>query len=216
MTDGGICVVRDALDLAGKSRLELGQPLDIGGNAGAFHLGQQRSQGQLDLAQQSGPAATFKVGLERVREIEDSVGAHHLDVRPVFFGRSVEGELSVCCCAGLGAELAAEIPQRQVGQVERALAGQRQIGRERRVVGHAVKRPTALGESEPRSFDVVDRFRLRRVGEPVGECLVVVFGQLFRVDVGGGPVPGGQRDPDDDARAASPVPGDGDTDPVTG
>ena len=95
--------------------------------------------------------------------------------------RAVQRELAVF---GLLAQLLAQVAQRQVGQVEGALAGQRQVGGQRGVAGQPGQRQAAGGERVHRALGVVQRLGPRRVGQPGGQRLLVVLGQRGRVDVG--------------------------------
>ena len=95
---------------------------------------------------------------------------------------------------------------RQVGQVERALAGQRQVGGERGVAGQAAELQAARGQRVHRPLGVVQRLGLLRVGQPGGQRALVVLGQRGRVEVGVGAVGGGQRQPVEHPGAAAPGP----------
>jgi len=85
--------------------------------------------------------------------------------------------------AGLRAQLAAQVAQRQVAEVEAALAGQCQVRGERSVAGQPVDQPAAGLQCEQRPLRVVHRLGHGRVGEPAAERRLVVGGQLHEVDV---------------------------------
>ena len=109
------------LHLAGEVGLEVGQVVGIDGDADVLEVGQHAHQRQLDVAQQRGLPLRLELGVQHVREGHHRSGTHaqHLDGRGLL--RAVEGELAGALV--VGPQLALEEAQRQVGEVERALAG---------------------------------------------------------------------------------------------
>ena len=180
------------LDLAVERGRHLGEVVDVGRDPDPLHLGQHVLERQLDLVQQPGRAAGLEVLVERGRQVE---GGHRppdqRDRRLLLVG-AVQRELDVA--AGRVAQLLAQVAQRQVGQVEGPLAGQREVGGQGGVAGEALQRPAVGGEGVHRPLGVVQRLRVALVGQPFGQRAVVVRGQLGRVDERAGAVGGGERD----------------------
>ncbi len=75
-----------------------------------------------------------------------------------------------------------QVTQGEVGQVERALAGQRKVCGELRVGCDARERPAAFPQREQRALDVMDGLGHRGVGEPGGDRLLVLLGQLIGLE----------------------------------
>ena len=148
---------------------------------------QHRVQGVGQLGRGPGPLG------QRVRRLGLAVGV------------GVEGELAHRGLVAAG-QPPARVPLGQVGQVERALAGQGQVGGERGVAGQAAELQAARGQRVHRPLGVVQRLGLLRVGQPGGQRALVVLGQRGRVEVGVGAVGGGQRQPVEHPGAAAPVP----------
>ncbi len=212
--------LRRRLDLGREVRLQLGQVGRVGGDAGPLHLREHLEQGQLDVVEQPGRKVTLAAQLlgDGVGEVEGRAGAQHepllglgrLALQPF----DVEGEL-----AGVGRvdpQLPLEVAQREVVEVVRTLIGAGQVGRERRVAGDAVQRPTAGDEREQRRLDVVQHLGPVRGGEPGRDGLLVGLVELGRVEPGGRPVGAGQRHAGEDAGAPAEPAGDRDADPGAG
>ena len=66
------------LDLAGELGLERLELVDVDGDAGLLHPGQQVDQRQLDVGQQPGAAAVLELLVQRGREVEHRPGVQHL------------------------------------------------------------------------------------------------------------------------------------------
>ena len=91
-------------------------------------------------------AAPLEVGVQRHGEVGDSARVQR-GVRGAV-GRRSSSKASCPSSAVLGPQLAAQVAQRQVGEVEHALAGQRQVGRQRRVGGEPARsKPPAASAS---------------------------------------------------------------------
>ena len=137
--------------------------LGVGGDPGALHLGQHVDQRQLELPQQRHRLAPVQVLFQRRGQLERGLGPQHQGGRRVALARAVQRQLAVF---GLLAQLLAQVAQRQVGQVEGALAGQRQVGGQRRVAGQPGQRQAAGHERVHRALGVVQDLRVPRVGQP--------------------------------------------------
>ena len=92
------------------------------------------------------PPRALEVGVERRRPGRGRRGRARISACAAsVLVEPVEGELTVA--AGLRAQLAMQVAQREVGEVERPLTGQREVRRERGVAGDAGQRPAALGRA---------------------------------------------------------------------
>ncbi len=204
-------VLLDLLDAAAQLGLQGEQAVGVGRDADRLHVGEDEGQRKFQLGEQPRGAAGFEFGVEGVGEILDRSGVQRLDlgqsvVRLV--EPTVQSEL-----AGLldvAAQLAAQVAQRKVGEVERALVRTQQVGRELGVAGDPVDRPTVLPQRQHRPLDVVDGLRHRRVAEPRRQRLVVVGRDPLRIDVRGRAVGARQRDPGERAGAPAPLPAERD------
>src|SRR5205814_10318678 len=113
-------------------------------------------------------------------QLEGRLGPQYQRGGRVALARAVQRQLAV---VGLLAQLLAQVAQGQVGQVESALAGQRQVRGQRRVAGQPGQRQAAGGERVHRPLGVVQHLGDGRVGQPGGQRLLVVLGELRRVQV---------------------------------
>ena len=116
----------------------------------------------------------------------------------------VEGQLAL----GLGGvlELALEVPDREVTEVERPLPGQRQVGGQRGVADDALQLPAARPDREVGALDLVHDLLRGRVGQPRGERLLVGDVEVgAEVDERGVVV--GRRQRDAGQLAGAPAPG---------
>ena len=202
MPDGRERGLLGPLDLAVQRGRHVGQVVGVGGDAGAFHPGQHVDQGQLDVVQQGARAAPFQVGVEAVGQFGGGPGVQHQVGRGVLLPRSVQREL--LRGAGVVAQFLAQVAQGQVAQVERALAGQGQVGGQRGVAGQPVQLEAVGGEGVHRALGVVHGLGQARRGQPAAERLAVGLGQRGRVEVGAVAVGGGDGDPGQRAGAAAP------------
>jgi hypothetical protein len=84
-----------------------------------LHPGEHRDQRQLELAQQRARLAAVQVLVKRGGQLERGLGAQHERRGGVALDRPVQRQLAVF---GLGTQFLAQVAQRQVGQVEGALA----------------------------------------------------------------------------------------------
>src|SRR6185437_17060829 len=107
-----------------------------------------------------GGAAPLQVRVERGGEIERRPCAQDERERRLLLPRPVQGELHVV--AGGVAQLLAEVAQREVGQVEGALPGQREVGGQRGVRGQSVQNEPVRGQRVHRSLSVVQRLGVLR------------------------------------------------------
>ena len=89
---------------------------------------------------------------------------------------------------------AAQVPQRQVVEVEAPLPGTHQVGRQRGVAGETTEHPAASAQRVHRPLGFVQGLRLTGVREPVAERLLVLRGGGRGGDVGALAVCGGDRD----------------------
>ncbi len=124
-------------DLGTVVLLELEQMIGVGGDAGPLHHGQHADEWKLHVVQERGGTAAVQVRVERVGELEAGPCPHDVRTGRVRLVRSVDGQLSGV--GSLRTQVAPEITQDEIGQVEGALTGQRQVGRERGVAGHPLQ-----------------------------------------------------------------------------
>jgi hypothetical protein len=133
--DRRVCLLLDRLDLAGELGLQVDQVVEVGADAGALHVGEHPGQRQLDVLEQHGRSAPVEVVVERAGQVGDRAGAHRLLLGDRGVGlvlAAVEGELALLDRLGAGPQLQPQVAQHEVGEVERALPGQRQVGRRAR------------------------------------------------------------------------------------
>ena len=128
----------DVLDPAAELGLQLHQCIGVGGDADGFHVGEHERERQLELGQKSRRATRLELGVEGCGQVVDRGGPKRLDlgqsvVRLV--QAAVQGELPGLL--DIAAQFAVQVPQREVGQVERSLVGTQQVGRELGVAGDA-------------------------------------------------------------------------------
>ncbi len=185
--------------------LEVEQMVGVGRDPGPFHPGEHRDQRELDVAQQRGGTAAGQVGVEGVGELQRRAGPHDVGGGRGRLVRPVDGQLP--CLGRLRAQVASQVAQDEVGEVEGALAGQGQVGGERGVAGDAGEGEAAGGEREDRPLDVVDGLGPAVVGQPGGQRRVVVRGERDGVDpgTGAGTVGGGERETGHAAGAPAPA-----------
>ena len=122
------------------------------------------------------------MGLQRLREVDDGARLHHV--------AGVAGRVGVVGSAQLGVvgqqrqlaigsrlvgvERAVQVALDEVAEVERALAGQREVGGEDRVRQDAVDGPAPDGQRVDGRLEVMPGLGRGGVGEPGGERGVVV------------------------------------------
>ena len=179
--------------------------LGVGGDPGALHLGQHVDQRQLELPQQRHRLAPVQVLFQRRGQLERGLCPQDQGGRRVALARAVQRQLAVF---GLLTQFLAQVAQRQVGQVEGALAGQRQVGGQRRVTGQAGQRQAAGHERVHLALGVVQHLRVPRVGQPGRQGALVGLGELGRVQVGAVTVRRGDGHRGHVARAAPPGSGE--------
>ena len=80
-------------------------------------------------------------------------------------------------------QLPAQVAQREVGEVEAALAGPGEVGGERGVAGEPRERPAAAAQRVQRGFDVVRGLRHGGIGEPLPQRRLVIRGERGDLDV---------------------------------
>ena len=180
----------DVLHRGAQFALQIAQMLDVGGDADGLHVGQHRRQRQLQFRQQPGRAALNQVGVERVGQVGHGHGAQGLGVGRRRVGLvlpAVERELPRRCGGGDlgGPQLAVQVAQGQIGQVERPLPGQGQVRRELGVAGDPGQRQPARPQGQQRALDVMRSLGHGFVGQPIGQGPFVVGGQVQQVDVAG-------------------------------
>ena len=124
---------------APSSACRLEQRVGVGGDADRLHVGQHEGQRQLELGEQRAARRRCSSSASKASaRSRDRRGPHRLGLGERVVGlveAAVEGEL-----AGLldvAAQLAVQVAQRQVGQVEGALVGPQQVGRQLGVAGDA-------------------------------------------------------------------------------
>ncbi len=183
---GRVRLLDHPLDLGGELGLDGGEPLAVGGDAGALHPGEQLRDGQLHLVHQLGGADLGEPGVEVRGEVEDGVGLGHQGLgagRGVVLG-CVEGELAALG-RGRRGERAGEVLLGEHVQGEGAAAGLVEVRGERGVGGDTGDLPALLGEGAHHLLGDVQRLGSLRVGEPGGEGALVGLAQLGRVEPGG-------------------------------
>ena len=142
-------VVLDGLDPGAQLGLQGQQRVGVGGDADGLHVGEHVREGQLHRGEQGRGLAAAEFIVERVGEILDRGGPHGLDlgqsvVRLV--QAAVQRQLHrVAVDEVVAAQLAVQGAQREVGEVEGALVGLEQVGRQLGVIGDAVQLPAVLG-----------------------------------------------------------------------
>ena len=182
--DGVVGVLLGLAHLGREVGLELGQGRLVDGDAGALHARQDLDERQLEVAQQLGAAGLVEPLVEHGGELEHGAGPHHrVAGRGVVVGREVEHPL----VAGglLGLELAAEVAHHEVLEVEGALVGAHQVGRQRGVAGDAGQGQPAGGQRLELLLGVVQHLGGVGVGQPAGEGVLLLAGQRGEVEVGG-------------------------------
>ena len=194
-----------SLTVPAELRLERAQVLGVDGDAGALHRGEDADERQLDVAQQRGRGLRLELGVERVGELEHGAGPQHVGLRGGGVLAAVEPERELAVVVALGAQLAPEVAQRQVGQVVAALVRHGEVGRQRGVAGDAGQLPAARREGQRRPLRVVQRLGRRLVGEPGGDRLLVLLVQRLGGEPGALAVVGRERDAGDVAGAGAPV-----------
>jgi hypothetical protein len=143
LADHDVGVLRRLLHLRGELRLQRGQRLAVDGDTGGLQVGEHVLQRQLQLGEQLGAAALGQVGVQRIGQLGHRGRGDHLGVRPRRVGLLLapqEGQLAVLGLA-VGAQLAAQVAQREVGEVEAALSRPGQVCRESGVAGEPGERP---------------------------------------------------------------------------
>ena len=123
-------VLLDLLHPAAEFGLQRRQRVGVGRDADRLHVGEDEGQRQFQLGEQPGRAALLQLGVEGVGEIVDGGGPQRLDlgqsvVRLV--QAAVKGELPGLL--DVAAQLAVQVAQREVGEVEGALVRTQQVGR---------------------------------------------------------------------------------------
>ena len=164
--------------------LQLGQLLQVDGDAGGLHIGQHVLHRQLHVTEQCGGVDAFQLGVQRIGQIRHGPRTQdrrldRLLVHPVHVIEKRKLLLLRC----IRAQFAAQVTQRKVVQGEAALPRPHQIGRQRRVGGDAVECPAAAREVVDSQLGFVQRFGFRRIGEPVRQRLVVGRSQRLGIDV---------------------------------
>ena len=138
-------------------------------------LCEHREQRQLHLGEQRRRLDSGQLLVERRGQIEHRLRAQDLGLGT--FG--VDGVLVVeqrqLGVLGLvDAQLATQVAQREVVEVEAALPRPHQVGGERGVAAEPVEGPPATAQRMHGELRLVDGLRLPRVGEPRAECLLVL------------------------------------------
>ncbi len=202
---GGVRLLDHALDLGGELRLQAGEPVAVGGDAGALHPGEQGGDRQLHVAQQPGGADLGEAGVEQRGEVEHGAGLEHqrLGAGGRVLLRGVEGELAGLGGRGRG-ERAGQVLLGEHLQGEGAAAGLLQVGGEGGVGDDALDAPAALGEGPHDLLGDVQGLGGGRVGQPGGEGALVLLGEQRRVEPRGR-LPGGESDFGDLAGAERPA-----------
>ncbi len=197
--------------LPAQRRRHGGEVVAVGRYASPLHPGEDVHQRQLNVVQQPGSAAALQVGVERGgqlsggRRLPDQRGRHrYRRLVVVLLTGEVERELAGRLLT-TASQLLAQVTQDQVGQVERALAGQGEIRGKRGVAGHPGQVQASCGQRVHRALGVVQRLRPLRVGEPGGQRRLILLGQGHRVEVGTGTVGGCHGKSGQLARATSPA-----------
>ena len=159
------------LDLAAQAGGHLGEVLDVRRDPRPLHLGQHGHQRKLDLGQQLGRAPPAR-SASRASASSAVASARWASARAASVSPAMS---SVSWPAAAASPRSSRwVAQGQVGQVEGALAGQRQVGGERGVAGQAAQPQAAGGQRVHRPLGVMQRLRPGGlVGQPVGQRLLV-------------------------------------------
>ncbi len=192
--------------------LELLEVVDVDGDADLLHVLEHVDQRQLDLRQQAGAAGCLHLAVERLGEVDDGARVQHRRRGDVVAAPGRVVEQRVLVGLALGAQLATEVAQGEVGQVVGALVGLDEVGRQRGVADQALERPAVRGQGQLGSLGVVEDLRAGRVGQPGRQRGVVLGGQAGDVDVRREPAGVGDGDPVDRAGAGAPGAADVDAD----
>ncbi len=81
------------LDRSAELARQVGEHVEVGGDADLLKTRQHADQGQLDVGEQAGGAALAEVAVEGRREVEHGLSAHDLVDRVAVFVEAVEREL---------------------------------------------------------------------------------------------------------------------------
>ena len=183
MPDRRVGHLGSVLHLVAQPGLQLDELVDVGRDAGALAVRQDGDERQLEIAQQGGAAAPDEVLVEGNREVGNCTRAQHrVPLGAVVLG-AVETKLAG---AGLlGPELATQVAQREVAEVEAQLAWKGEIGRQGRVGGDASHRHAARPEGEHRPLQIMEGLAHRGIGEPVPQRGLVLGQEGDEIDVRG-------------------------------
>ena len=169
-------------DLVGELALQLGQLVEVDGDARGLHLGEHPLHRQLHVAQQRRRVDAGQLLVERVGEVHHRAGAQdHGLHRLLVDALAVVEQRKLLLLRVIRAQLALQVAQRQVVEREAALARAapgRRPARCRSVT--PAQRPAAACEVVHRQLGLVQRLGLVGVGQPRRQRRLVVGVQRRR------------------------------------
>ena len=136
--------------------------------------------------QQPGRAPRLQVRVERGGQLEGGPRPPDERQRGLLLARPVQGELDVADRAV--AQLLAEVAEGEIGQIEGPLAGQREIGGQRRVGRQIIQNVPVRCQCVDGSLGIVQRLGVAIGGQPLAQGAIVVRGQRGGVDERAGAV----------------------------
>ena len=157
----------------------------VDGDARGLQIGEHVLQRQLQPGQELGARLLGELGVERIGQLGHRGRRDHLRGGPLGVGllcSAQERQLAALVLAGQP-QLPAQVAQREIGEVEAALAGAGEVGRERGVAGEARERPAAAAQRVQRGFDVVCGLGHGRIGEPLPQRRLVIGRERGDLDV---------------------------------
>ena len=166
--------------------------VDVHRDARRFEIGQHKGQRQLHLGEQRPRVDPVELGVEDLGQFDDGARFQH-----VLFGELrgspvvVEQRELPVTGPVVGTQLTTEVAQGEVVEVEGALTGPHDVGRQRRVTGDPGEPPAPRPQRMNPPLDLVQGLAHRGVGKPVGKGLLVVGVHGGDIDVGRGAVGGG-------------------------
>ena len=151
-------------DLVAELALQLGEHVEVDGDAGRLHAGQHRLHGQFHVAEQSRRVDARQFLVERVGQVDDRPGPQDQGLhRLVVDALVVIEERKLLLLRSIRAQFATQVAQRQIVEGEAALPGPHEVGRQRGVGGDTGQRPAPAREVVHRELGLVQRLGFVRL-----------------------------------------------------